>query len=205
MKKLGQICEIRTGYPFRGRIERVEDGNCPLVQMGDVRADAGVVPNVQTRVRLPDGAGKHELHYGDVLFIARGTRNESAAFCGSGDNTIATPHLFVLTPRESVSFGEYLAWYLNLPETQTRIRAMRMGSSVPFVPMAAFSRLEVPLPPVEVQNSIVALQELVLAEQCLLEEIGERRRDLVNGMMLEAVRRAGADSPAQSETLKSES
>jgi len=190
MKKLGEIVTIRTGYPFRGAIDRVDDGNCPLVQMGDVRADAGVVPDVQTRVRLPDGAGKHELHYGDVLFIARGNRNEAATFCGAEDNTIATPHLFVLTPKESVSFGEYLTWYLNLPETQTKIRAMRMGSALPFVPMAALSQLDVPVPPVKVQESIIALQGLVLAEQVLLEEIGERRKTLVDAAALDAIKRS---------------
>lgn len=205
MKKLGQIAKIRTGYPFRGSIDRVESGNCRLVQMGDVRADAGVVPDVQTRVLLPSGVGKHELHFGDVLFIARGNRNEAATFAGVEDNTVATPHLFVITPRESVEFGDYLTWFLNLPETQAKIHAMRMGSSVLFVPMAAFSQLEVPVPPVEVQNSIVALQELVLAEQYLLEEIGERRRELVNGMMREAVRRSATDGlTANSDSARTE-
>ncbi len=187
-ERLERLVEIRTGYPFRGRIHRAEDGNCPLVQMADVRADAGVVPDVQTRVALSGGPGKHELHYGDVLFISRGTRNDAATFAGVEDNTIATPHLFVLRPRGSVEFGDYLAWYLNLPDTQAQIRAMRMGSSVPFVPMSAFSKLEVPVPSVAVQQSIVRLQEGILLEQCLLEQISDLRRVLIEGLMVEAVR-----------------
>ena len=189
MKKLGQICEIRTGYPFRGRIERVEAGNCRLVQMGDVRASAGEVTDVQAQVVAPGGPGKHLLHYGDVLFTGRGVRNEAATFVGDGGNVIAAPHLFVLRTDGGVAFPDYLTWFLNQPETQEKIRAMRRGSAVPFVPMSAFAALEVPLPSIEMQNHIAGIQKLSLQEQTLLGQIRERRRVLIDGLMLEAVRR----------------
>jgi restriction endonuclease S subunit len=190
MKKLGEIAEIRTGYPFRGRIERVEEGNCLMVQMGDVRASAGEVADVQTRVVAPDGPGKHLLHYGDVLFTGRGVRNEAATFVGEGGNVIAAPHLFVLRTNGGVAFPDYLTWFLNLPKTQEQIRAMRRGSAVPFVPMATFAKLEVPLPSMEMQNHIAGIQRLSLQEQNLLGQIRERRRVLIEGLLMEAVRRA---------------
>src|SRR5208283_536149 len=189
MKKLGEICEIRTGYPFRGRIERVEGGNCRLVQMGDVRANAGDVSDVQSHIVVPGGPGKHVLHYGDVLFVGRGMRNEAATFVGDGGNVIAAPHLFVLRPKDDLAFPDYLTWFLNLPETQEQIRAMRRGSAVPFVPMSTFANLEVPLPSIEMQNHIAGLQKLSLQEQNLLGQIRERRRVLIDGLMIEAVRR----------------
>ena len=183
------MAEIRTGYPFRGRIDRVEGGNCRLVQMGDVRASAGDVVDVPTRVALPDGPGKHVLHYGDVLFIGRGMRNEAATFGGEGGDVIAAPHLFVLRTEGRVAFPDYLTWWLNLPETQDQIRAMRRGSAVPFVPMTALARLEVPLPNIELQNHIAGIQRLSLQEQRLLGQIKERRRALIDGLLTEAVRR----------------
>jgi hypothetical protein len=193
MKKLGQLAEIRTGYPFRGRIERVEVGNCRLVQMGDVRASTGEVANAQTNVEVPGGPGKHLLHYGDVLFVGRGVRNEAATFVGDGGNVIAAPHLFVLRTQGRVAFPDYLTWFLNLPETQEQIRAMRRGSAVPFLPMSAFANLEVPLPSIEMQNHIAGIQRLSLQEQNLLAQIRERRRVLIDGLMLEAVRRSVPD------------
>lgn len=189
MKKLGEIAEIRTGYPFRGRIERAEDGNCLMVQMGDVQANAGEVADVQTRVALPQGPGKHVLHYGDVLFTGRGMRNEAATFVGATGDVIAAPHLFVLRTNGGVAFPDYLTWFLNLPETQEQIRAMRRGSAVPFVPMTTFAKLEVPLPSIEMQNHIAGIQRLSLQEQNLLGQIRERRRVLIEGLSMEAVRR----------------
>ena len=189
MKKLDEIAEIRTGYPFRGRIERVEDGNCRFVQMGDVRASAGDVADVQARVVVQGGPGKHVLHYGDVLFVGRGVRNEAATFVGDGGDVIAAPHLFVLRPNCDLALPDYLTWFLNLPATQEKIHTLRSGSAVPFVPMSAFAALEVPLPSMEMQNRIAGIQKLSLQEQTLLGQIRERRRVLIDGLMLEAVRR----------------
>ncbi|HEU5070607.1 MAG TPA: restriction endonuclease subunit S [Verrucomicrobiae bacterium] len=193
-ERLGRLAEIRTGYPFRGRIDRVEDGNCRLVQMGDVRASAGDVTDVAARVNLPEGPGKHVLHYGDVLFVGRGMRNEAATFVAEGGNVIAAPHLFVLRTEGRVAFPDYLTWWLNLPETQEKIRAMRRGSAVPFVPMSNLAALEVPLPSIDMQNHIAGIQRLSLQEQSLMEQIRERRRALVDGLLLEAVRRTTAGS-----------
>jgi restriction endonuclease S subunit len=189
MKRLGEIAEIRTGYPFRGRIERVESGNCRLVQMGDVRASTGEVVDVQSRVALPDGPGKHVLHYGDVLFVGRGVRNDAATFVADCGDVVAAPHLFVLRPNCDLAFPDYLTWFLNLPETQEKIQTLRSGSAVPFVPMAMFAELEVPLPSIEMQNHIAGIQKLSLQEQTLLEQIRERRRVLIDALLMEAVRR----------------
>lgn len=187
-ERLGKLAAIRTGYPFRGRIDRVEHGNCRLVQMGDVRASAGDVTDVPARVNLPEGPGKHVLHYGDVLFVGRGMRNEAATFVAEGDNVIAAPHLFVLRTEGREAFPDYLTWWLNLPETQEKIRAMRRGSAVPFVPISNLAALEVPLPSIEMQNQIAGIQRLSLQEQSLLERIRERRRTLIDGLLLEVVR-----------------
>ena len=193
MKSLGELAEIRTGYPFRGRIDREEDGNCLLVQMGDVRAGVAEVTDVQARVSLPEGPGKHSLKFGDVLFIGRGTRNDAVTFACMAGNVIAAPHLFVLHPNVGFVVSGYLTWFLNLPETQEQIRAMRRGSAVPFVPMNAFARLAVPLPALEFQEKIAEIQRLSLEEQKLLSQIRDRRRALVDGSLLEIVGRMTTD------------
>ena len=157
--------------------------------MGEVRASAGDVSDVQAQVVVPREPGKHVLHYGDVLFVGRGLRNEAATFVGDGGNVIAAPHLFVLRPQDDLAFPDYLTWFLNLPETQEKIHTLRSGSAVPFVPMSTFANLEVPLPSIEMQNHIASIQKLSLQEQKLLGQIRERRRVLIDGLMMEAVRR----------------
>lgn len=190
MKQLDELAEIRTGYPFRGRIARIESGGCRLVQMGDVQADAAEVVHDLAHVEAPPNWQKHVLHHGNVLFVGRGIRNDAATFAGETGDVIAAPHLFVLRARsERLASPDYLTWFLNLPETQERIRSFRSGSAVPFVPMEAFSRLAVPVPSIEIQKRVVGIQRLCQHEQQLLAQIRERRRTLMDGLMLEAVRR----------------
>ena len=190
MKRLDELAEIRTGYPFRGRIERVECGGCRLVQMGDVRADRAEVTDNLVRVEAPSNWQRHILNHGDVLFVGRGVRNEAATFVAEAMDVIAAPHLFVLRVRaDDVRFSAYLTWFLNLPETQALIRTFRSGSAVPFVPRDAFARLEVPLPSPEMRNRIDIINQLRQREQRLLDEISERRRRLIDGLMREAIRR----------------
>ena len=114
---------------------------------------------------------------------------------------VAAPHLFVIRLRAGgLVVPDYLTWFLNLPETQDKIRALRSGSAVPFVPMTAFARLEVPVPRAERQAQVADLQRLCLQEQRLLGQIMERRRVLMDGLMREAVRRE-TDHVAESRKL----
>lgn len=194
---LGELVEMRTGYPFRGRIDRVESGGCRLVQMGDVHADTAEVGDDLAHVAPPPGWEKHRLRHGDLLFVGRGMRNDAATFVGTRADVIAAPHLFVLRLRpEHPTAPRYLTWFLNLPETQKGIRSFRAGSALPFVPMGTLGRLEVPLPSLKVQNLVADIQGFRLEEQRLLDQIKEQRQALVDGLMSEAVRweRAGARS-----------
>jgi hypothetical protein len=53
--------------------------------------------------------------------------------------------------------------------------------------------LAVPLPSLEVQNRIVDIQRVSLREQSLLDEIQLRRRNLVEGQLMEAAWRFASD------------
>ncbi len=188
MKRLGEITEIRTGYPFRERVERIVNGGCLLVQMGDVRPDSAEVEEDLAHVEAPPNWQKHALRCGDVLFVGRGLRNSAAIFGGKAQDVIAAPHLLILRAEEKTALPDYLAWFLNLRETQERIQAMRRGSAVPFVPVQRLVNLELPLPSIEAQNLIAKIWRLSLQEQRLLLRIRDQRRVLIQGLLHEAVR-----------------
>jgi restriction endonuclease S subunit len=123
-----------------------------------------------------------------VLLIARGPRNDAATFTWGGGEAVAASHLMILRTEGRIAFPDYLTWFLNLPATQAKIRAMRSESTVPFVAVEALGRLRVPVPSIEVQNKIAGVQKLSTREQRLFEEIKGRRRVLVDGLLMQAVR-----------------
>lgn len=196
MKPLGELAQIRTGYPFRGRIERIESGGCRMIQMGDVRATVPRVGHELPHVEAPQNWQKHRVQPSDVLFVGRGARNDAAVFTGGADDVIAAPHLFVLRAGREL-LPEFLVWFLNLPETQERIRSFRSGSALPFVPMEALARMDVPVPSLRIQKCIAAIEQLSQREQELLQQIKNKRRVLIDSLLLEAVRHGGNNSPKQ--------
>lgn len=197
VKRLGDVAELRTGYPFRSRVETVLNGGCRLVQMKDVDVVGGLRETEFVHVEPPPNFESHVLHYGDVLMAGRGARNHAVTFVAESDNTIAAANLFVLRPRGS-TLPDYMTWFLNLPATQARLRAKRAGSSVLFVPLTELGDLEIPVPSLETQNRIVEIYKLSLQEVELLARIQTRRRTLVDAMLHEAVRRESASAPPAS-------
>lgn len=192
-KKLEEFASIRTGFPFRNRVEHVEEDGVPLVQLGDVRADKIEIKNVQARVKVPLDPSDHFLQHGDIVFSGRGARNEAAVFVGDAKTAIASPHLFVIRLKQFLTYAAqsvepgYVSWFLNHPQTQEKIRAMRMGSAVPFVPMSAFRSLEIPLPPLETQRRMAEIHRLSLREDELVKKVQKLRRKFIDAALFEAV------------------
>ncbi len=199
---LRELAEIRTGYPFRGGVDRVREGGCLLVQAGNIDGKAGDLTGEPTRIARPANFREHVLHYADVLLIARGARNDAATFTWGGGEAVAASHLMILRTEGRIAFPDYLTWFLNLPATQAKIRAMRSESTVPFVAVEALGRLRVPVPSIELQNNIAGVQKLSTQEQRLLGRIREQRRVLIDGVLQEAVwRECSGRSRVESKTI----
>src|SRR5438552_7692205 len=156
MKLLKEIAEIRSGFPFRERPVRVETGGCCLVQMRNVNARLGVIDGNLENVKEPANWEKQRLRKWDILFTARGRQNNAAIFTLQMPNGIAASNLHVLRVKETVD-PFYLVWYLNLPHTKERLRAMQAGSGIPFIPIDDLGQLPVRVPSMELQSRIVEL------------------------------------------------
>jgi hypothetical protein len=182
VKLLKNIALIRAGVPFRKKVEPVESGRYELVQIKDVDRDRGVRMDSLVRVEAPEVSQSHLLQKGDVLFVARGARNDSVLFSSEMTNVVAGAQFFVIRPTQVVLPG-YLAWYLNQEAAQRHVAEYSSGSHVPFVPKAALEELEVLLPPIEAQRTMVAIHSLSIEEQDLLEAIKAKRRELAEAVL----------------------
>jgi hypothetical protein len=154
MKLLKDLADIRTGYPFRERPVRVATGGVQMVQMRDIDRATGWVKENLEQVETPPNWEAHRLHVGDVLLAGRGERNYAAQYAGdpnlSNDDdagevpAVAASHLVVLRVKPTGDvIAPYLAWYLNLPQTQERLRASRAGSNISFIPIEALERIPI--------------------------------------------------------------
>lgn len=188
IQKLREVAEIRIGYPFRGRIHFEQSGEIPVIQLRNFDADYQLGTSSFLCVKqLPD-AERHALQAGDVLYASKGERNFAYAVTGELAGAIPASYFFVLHPRSPSVSSEYLAWYINQPAARTFLRSQaQRGTYMPVIPKSVFETLPVPVPPLETQRAIVALDGLQRQEKSLSKQLDEKKSKLIASVCQRAV------------------
>lgn len=182
MTKLGQVANIRMGYPFRSRLEHDATGAIAVVQMKDIDEASLLHVEDTVRVDLADVKEHHLIRSGDLVFRSRGRTNTVALVAADiGPAVLAAPMLLI---RPVAVSPAYLRWYINLPATQAALADQAEGTSVRMISKAALEALEVPVPSRRKQQLIVEASELATAEQDLLGQIARERKRLADGVLL---------------------
>jgi len=177
-KKLKDIADIRTGYQFRGKVAASQDANVVVIQIKDLdeKLHVQTADLVPVKVENPE---EYQVSQGDVLFLSRGHRQYAAVVTDSVANTIATSYFFILHPKIKLIQPLFLAWSINQQEFQNSLRPFVRGSHMPMVSRADVANLRIDLPPLEVQQQILKLNNLLDEERRLSETIQKRRSLLV--------------------------
>jgi hypothetical protein len=185
--RLAEVAEIRSGYQFREKVEHDPRGTVPVIQIKDLTDDFRLRTDELIRVSM-DRTEPHRVSQGDVLFLARGHRLGAAVVNEPLTGTIATGYFFILRPSQRVRSG-YLAWAINQREFQDQMRPLVRGSHIPLITKGDFQGLRIEVPPLEIQDRIVALDELHRRERQLVAEIQARRAELIHAISRRAVKR----------------
>jgi restriction endonuclease S subunit len=187
---LGNVAEVSTGYPFRKKVEPEEGGDVVLVQLKDMGGAEGV--SGSGTITLRNEGGKYQrylLQAGDLLFQSRGSRHP-VAVVGSGIRGIAATGLHTIRPDARRVQPEYLAWWLNHPVSQEiLINKVARGQYIPFVSKADLLAFLVPVPSLEVQERIVAVDRLHRQERALRERLDTLTQQWVDDVTFAAADR----------------
>jgi len=185
-KRIDEIAEVRTGFQFRRKLEPDPAGACCVVQAKDIDAEHGHQLDASDLVRVvpPREPAEDALRSGDVLYLAKGRRNFATPIGRLPGRAVAAAYFFVLRVRDEPVQPEYLAWYINQAPAQRHLADFFRGTGIPFIRRADFAALEIPVPPLDVQERIVAVHALALRESALLRQLESKRNQLVHGLCL---------------------
>lgn len=178
---LQNLARIRTGYPFRGRVEHDPNGETGVVQIRDLRQNPTLEPALITRTSLP-GLNNRQLQPGDLLMPARGDHRQAVAF-NRPEPTVASSQLFTLRVAADAVMPAFLCWALNRPEAQHALANEARGSAMPALSRDSLATLRVPVPPLYIQQRIVELLELWQQETALMRQLMTNRERMLNGMV----------------------
>lgn len=179
------------GVTLRGRdaTRMVEFGSCRLVRISDVSQDGTWLNADFARIEPADRIRDEQfLHSGDVLFPNRGTRTTAITFRLDVDRVIAGAQFFVLRPQAERVLPEYLAWFLRTEESARHFEGRRKGTYVQIIERRDLEELDLPVPPLDVQQKIVEAAALAVEERVLGERLAALKARLVAGELLGAAR-----------------
>lgn len=183
IKMLGEVAEVRLGYPFRGSVPEVPDGPVAVVQMRDLTPE-GVLD--WTSVRRTDLEAKKEpewLRPGDVLFASRGPSNYAGHLAQVPERAVCSPHLYVLTVRNLAAvLPEFIAWQINRVASQRYLRQSAEGSDQLSVRRTILEELPLTIPSVEHQHRLLALDHAARRERMVLETLIKNRERQIEAL-----------------------
>lgn len=203
-RRLSELAIVQLGYQHREKIEPASVGTHRVIQAKDVVAEGrfseyfegsfGIWTGSLYMVTPKGPAWKYQVAPGDVLFAARGNKNFGIAvepqwinpFPDTFENIIAASHFYILKPNTTRVIPDYLAWSINLPETQRLLQSMATGSHTKMIPKSSFEDIELEVPSIDTQHKIVSLHLLAERERRLLEQIASRRAQIIQTVCRDA-------------------
>lgn len=183
--KLTEIAVIRTGYPFRAKVERDPKGTIAVIQMKDIDAYNRLDLSDVYKVRIKDLNQQYLLQRNDILFRSRGVSNTAALVTEAMKSSLASAPLMVIRIKSRKVEPAYVAWYLNHPYGQHQISRLSEGTSLLMVNKLALEQLEIDLPPLDTQTTIAEIAALDQREQQIMDQLTQKRRAYIGAVLMQ--------------------
>lgn len=184
-KKLQEISNITLGYTFRGSV------------VGDSRGDIFVIQakNINANVEINDTTGltcvssdpirnPFFLEKNDILIVSRGSGQGSfraTLFLSEDKNVIASSSVHIIRVTDITVIPKYVSLYLNSAEGQKDLMQIITGGSyIQSILVKNLTSLKIPIPPIHIQKSIVALHENIKQQERLLERKEQIKQNIIN-------------------------
>lgn len=100
-----------------------------------------------------------QLAAGDVLLVSRGRFSAVVFDRPESESWIASSSILILTDLKNSVMPEYVACYFNSAGGQKMFRRYIEQSTISFISTAKLAEMDIPVPPVERQKALIALDK----------------------------------------------
>lgn len=148
---IGEICDLINGRAFKpADWERIESGGLPIVRIQNLNN-----PDSDFNYYTGEVRDRHIINEGELLFSWSGSRGTSfGAHIWSGGRAVLNQHIFKVGFDDSQVTRMYLLCALNKAVTEVE-ENLHGGVGLVHITKGNLEKIEIPLPPLEVQKEIV--------------------------------------------------
>lgn len=176
MKKY--LSEISKSF-FGANASAKHEGKYPCVQGRDFDADGIYIAHDSMYMNEDDVAYTQPLKKGHVLFSAKG-KIFATVWQGQLSNAVASGTFIVLEVTKVDILPEYLALYLNSAKAKKYFDLHLKTATVKHIGKKQLDQLEIEIPSMEKQRSLVKVQLLIQEEKKLILELMNRKEKILN-------------------------
>jgi type I restriction enzyme M protein len=152
MVPIGEVCELFNGRAFKPEDwEKPESGGIPIVRIQNLNN-----PESEFNYFTGEASDKNLIAHGELLFSWSGSRGTSfGAHIWKGEKAVLNQHIFKVGNDENRTTKMYLLHALNkaVEEVEENLHG---GVGLVHITKGNLERIEIPLPPLDVQKEIVA-------------------------------------------------
>lgn len=146
-----------TATVFRGKaVANLSDsGNVGVINISDMTetgidySNLGMIEEEERKI------ARYALEEGDVLITARGTVIKTVVFQKQSFTCITSANINVIRPIGTLR-GAYLKLFLDSPVGGKLLKSLQRGSTVVNLNYKDLTELEIPVPPIQIQDALIA-------------------------------------------------
>jgi hypothetical protein len=181
---LRDVATIQPGYPFRGKLPLSAEADAFVIQfrhvvVGEPLTDA--LGKTLDKATLTGRKQPNFLRSGDIIFMAKGNRNQAALIGEVPSNTVCTPNFYCIRLKPEIDglLPEFLNWQLNHQGAQRYFTVCSQGSVAASITKSQLETFPVSIPPIKKQELMIRLAEAASQERKLMNELIENRQRMV--------------------------
>lgn len=148
------------------------DGDVYYLQARDITENHELEEGLKPQLVADGRLDKHFLQRGDLLIAAKGKDHYAVEYPGTPGPAVASTLFIVVRIKDKTTLlPAFLQWYLNLPTIQKSLANGAQGTALPVISKADVESLEIHIPPIARQTTILKIDDLHQQEKQLTKQL----------------------------------
>ena len=185
MEKLKDIAEIRKGMHFRKAPDANLKGGAKYIRGENLTQDGRLDLKDVGFAEVDHKTAGYTVQTGDILFLYRSSVLRAAVVDTDVGYAIPNDSIYRIRLHGAGQIDQglfnpaFIAWFINTPTVIAKLLSEATGATMPTVTLNSLEKLKVPIIPLEKQEAIVALHQLMHREKELNEKLADARARLL--------------------------